>query len=452
VRTSLLAVAVAGAIGCASVDPAAAFPDVEAVARERAGATLHWIRGTPEDVEVLRRVKGLLATPLSVEAAVQIALLNNRTLQAAYEELGVAQADLVQAGLLQNPVFGASMRFPTKSAGIANLEFDLVGNFLTLLFLPARRQAAALGVEERTLRVSHAVLELAAQTRSAYYAAIAARQVADLRRLVAQAAETSAEYAQRLHDAGNLPELALTLEKAAYEEARIDWSKAESEAVDVRERLTRLMGLWGAGAGWTAPDRLPDIPAGEPPLDRAESLAISRRLDLQAALRDVQVAAAGLGLTRRARWLGGDLELGASAEREVENTWAVGPALAVEIPLFDQGQARVAQGEAALRMREHRLTALAVDIRSEVRSLRDRLVRDRQRIDHYAKVVIPLREKAVALTQEKYNFMLIGAFELIEAKHREFDAYQAYIETARDYWVTRSEFLHAIGGAIPETK
>jgi cobalt-zinc-cadmium efflux system outer membrane protein len=436
-------------LGCASVDSAEAFPEVEAVARERVGAGLQWIRGTAEDAEVDRKVREILANPLSVEAAVQIALLNNRKLQATYEELGVAQADLVQAGLLKNPVFSGMVRFPTGSTGVTNLEFDLVGSFLELLFLPARMQVAALEFEERKLRVSHAVLELASQTRSTYYSAISSRQVAEMRRLVAQAAEASAEFAKRLHEAGNLSELAMTLEQASYEQARIDWSKAESAVMDARERLTRLMGLWGKGADWKAPERLPDVAGEELPLERAEGLAISRRLDFKAALREVQVMSASLGLTRQTRWLGG-FDLGASAERDSEGVRVVGPTFSVPLPIFDQGQARIAQGEGLLRMSEHHLTALAVDIRSEVRSLRARLVQDRYRIDHYAKVVIPLRERAVGLTQERYNFMLIGAFELLEAKRREFDAYQEFIETVRDYWITRSEFLHAIGGAVPE--
>src|SRR5436190_20445703 len=124
-RTIALSVSLGGLLlGCSSVDPAASFPDVEAVARERLGARLHWIRGTAEDAEVDRKVKDLLAAPLPVEAAVQIALLNNRTLQATYEELGVAQADLVQAGLLKNPVFSGMVRLPTSGTGLANLEFD----------------------------------------------------------------------------------------------------------------------------------------------------------------------------------------------------------------------------------------------------------------------------------------------------------------------------------------
>jgi len=448
-KTLVLAIILTGGIvGCASVPAGAGFSDVQALTQERVGVRLHWIRGTPEDAEVDKKVRELVAAPLTVDAAVQIALLNNRALQATYEELGIAQADLVQAGLLKNPVFGGTVRFPTESSGTANFEFDLLGSFLELLFLPARKQVAALEFEEAKLRVTHAVLRLAAETRSAYFAAIAARQVADMRKLVAQSAEASVEFSKRVHDAGNLSELHMTLERTSYEQARVVWSRAESAVVELRERLTRLMGLWGEGANWKAPERLPDVPAEELPLDHAERLAISRRLDFKASLREVQVLAAGLGLTQRERWFGGDVSPGASAQRETNGDWAMGPALSIQIPIFDQGQARVARGEALLRQQEHRLTALAVDIRSQVRSLRDRLMRERYQIEHYLKVIIPLRERAVALLQERYNFMLAGTPELLEAKSREFDAYHQYIEAVRDYWVTRSEFIHAIGGEV----
>ncbi len=449
-KALILAIVLAGGVvGCASVPAEAGFPDVQALAQERVGVRLHWIRGTPEDAEVDKKVRELLAGPLTVDAAVQIALLNNRALQATYEDLGIAQAELVQAGLLRNPVFSGAVRFPTGSEGTTNFEFDLLGSFLELLFLPARKQVAALEFEEVKFRVTHAVLNLAAETRSAYFAAIAARQVADMRKLVAQSAEASAEFAKRLHDAGNLSELNMTLERTSFEQARVVWSRAESAVVERRERLTRLMGLWGEGANWKAPERLPDVPAEELALDRAEGLAISRRLDFKASLREVQVVAASLGLAQRERWFGGDVELGAAAQKESNGDWAVGPALSVQIPVFDQGQARIARGIALLRQREHRLTSLAVDIRSQVRSLRDRLMRERYLIEHYLKVIIPLRERAVALMQERYNFMLAGTPELLEAKSREFDSYQAYIEAVRDYWVTRSEFIHAIGGSVP---
>jgi cobalt-zinc-cadmium efflux system outer membrane protein len=437
--------------GCASVDPEAGFPDVQKVVQERLGKRARWLQGKPEDADVEQAVRDLLKVPLTVDAAVEIALLSNRTLQANYEDLGIAQADLVQAGLLRNPVLFGSARFPTRTPKGTNVEVDITQSFLELLFLPARKDIASLEFEQAKLRVAHAVLDLAAETRSAYYTAVGARQVADMRKMIAQATEASALFAERLHEAGNLSELAMTLEQASHEQSRQEWTKAEAEVITSRERLTKLMGLWGEGANWKAPDKLPAVPADEMSLEKIETLAISRRLDLAVLREESRVLSAGLALAGRVRWFG-ELSVGVDGERDSDNHKVIGPNLSVQLPIFDQGQANLARLEALLRQRENRMAALAVDIRAEVRSLRDRLMLGRYRIEHMLKVVIPLREKAVALTQEQWNFMLVGAFELIESKRREFEAYQDTIDAVRDYWITKSDLVRALGGQATDSK
>ena len=215
-----------------------------------------------------------------------------------------------------------------------------------------------------------------------------------------------------------------------------------------RERLIRLMGLWGKRIDWQVPPRLPDIPAQEIPLEKLEALAVANRLDLESARREIDVLAQSLGTTVTWRWIG-DMEVGVSAERDTDRTWVIGPELTLELPLFDQRQAKVAEGEALLRQKVNNLTALAVDVRSEVRTLRDKLVMQRYLIDHYKKVIIPLRERIVTLNLEKYNYMLVGAFDLLLAKQQEFDTYAKYLEAVRDYWTIRADLRKAVGGRLP---
>jgi cobalt-zinc-cadmium efflux system outer membrane protein len=441
----LLSLPAVALLGCGSVDPEAGFSDVQSRVQERLGKRVRWLQGKPEDAEVERAVQDLLKEPLTVDAAVEIALLSNRTLQATYEDLGIAQADLVQAGLLRNPVLFGSARFPTSAPRGTNLEGEVTQSFLELLFLPARKEIATLGLEQTKLRVAHAVLDLAAETRSAYYTAVAARQMADIRKTISQATEASALFAQRLYEAGNLSELAVTLERASHEQSRQEWAKAESELISSRERLTKVLGLWGEGARWKSPDKLPDVPGDEMPLDQLETLAVSRRLDLAALREETRLLSVELTLAGKVRWFG-ELTLGVDGERDSDHHTVVGPNLSVQLPIFDQGQAALARFEALIRQREDRLTALAVDIRAEVRSLRDRLMMGRYRIEHLLKVVIPLREKAVDLMQQQWNFMLVGPFELIESKRREFEAYQDYVDAVRDYWILKSDLVRALGG------
>jgi len=277
--------------------------------------------------------------------------------------------------------------------------------------------------------------------------ALGAEQMTAVRKLVVDAAEASAELAQRLHEAGNISDLQLTNEIGLYESARVAWAKSDTQRIATREALTRLMGLWGSRVAWTLPQSLPEVPSEERPLEDLEAAAIECRLDLAAAREASEVLAQALGVTRDWRFLA-VADVGVSAERDTDGQWVTGPELSLELPIFDQRQAEIARRVADLRRADDRVFALAVGIRSEVREARDRLVALRRLVDHYRDVVIPVREAAVAFTQQEYNYMLVGAFELILAKQAEYDAYQEYMEADRDYWVTRSDLERAIGGGL----
>ena len=219
--------------------------------------------------------------------------------------------------------------------------------------------------------------------------------------------------------------------------------------VETREQLIRLMGLWGAQTKWKVPGMLPDVPAEEIALEHLESLAIKNRLDLASARQEVEVLAQALGVTLDWRWIG-KADVGISTERDPDGQWVTGPSLTLELPIFNQRQADIARLEARLRQGQKRLAAQAVNIRSEVRSLRSRLMMQRHLVEHYKKVMIPLQERIVSLTLQEYNYMLTGVFDLLIAKQKEFDNYQKYIETVRDYWITRAQIQRVVGGRLPD--
>ena len=415
---------------------------------ERLDKRVHWYQGTTEDEKVDRAIQRMLEKSLGMDDAVQIAILNNARLQEMYELLGISQADLVQAGLLRNPVFAGSARFPGGAASGTNVELEIIQDFLDIFMRPARKRFAEIEFEESKLRVSHAVLALAADVRREFYRLQGARQIAEMFRTVALVNEISLELASRLYDAGNIDELKLANKEALYELSSINLARSEGEVLSVREQLNTLMGLWGKGTSWEVAEDLPALPNAEIFLEHVESLAISNRLDLQASGKEVEALAQALGFSRNWRLLA-LAEAGPGAEREIDGEWVVGPALSIELPIFDRKQAKIARLESQLRQSENRLRALAVEIRSEVRSIRDRILLARQIAGHYRDTVIPIKERIVRLSQEQYNFMLIGQFELFAAKQNEVDAYREYIETIRDYWIARSDLERAIGGRLP---
>ncbi|HHT9114166.1 MAG: TolC family protein [Planctomycetes bacterium] len=440
--------------GCVSVPKEAGFPDVHKIIEQRIGSRVHWNQGTSEDAEVVDTVRSMLQQELTVDESVQIALLNNRSLQATYEELGIAQADLVQAGLLRNPTFGASFRFPDKTVGghrSTNTEFSVVQDFLDLLVRPLRKKVAAAQFEQTKLRVGNTVLNLAAEVRSAYYSLQADEQTLEMRRTVVQAMDAAVDIATRQHDAGTLKTLDLANQQGFHDQAKLDMTRTDIQLIADRERLNRLMGLWGADTTWKLPGRLPELSASEIPLERLESLAVSERLDLAAARQETLVISHALSLTRKYRYFY-VFDVGVDTEHDVaDNVNLTGPNLTIELPIFDQRQAEISRLEAQLRQSQQRLSSLAIDIRSEIREIRDRLWAARNVVKYYHDVVLPLRKRIVDESQLYYNGMLIGVYELLFAKQNQINAGREYIEALRDYWITRSDLERAVGGRLTVT-
>ena len=433
--------------GCAQRSVGDDFADVQRTLAERQSQTIRWNRNSGEDQEAVRLVRDLLTRELNADAAVQIALLNHRSLQALYEDLGIAQADLVRAGLPRNPVFDASARF--QRGGGVNLEFSLVANFLDLFFIPLRKELAGTALASAKLQVAAAVVDHAADTRRAFYHVQAVAQVLDLRRTVFQAVSASWDLAQRLHEAGNTTDLDLAIERGFFEEAKLDLAMAEGGLTGARENVTLLMGLWGTDIAWTLPARLPDLPAAESPLDAVEGRAIERNLRLAAAKAEITGAAARLGVAKPFGILA-DSDVGISAERDPEGTWGVGPALSIPLPLFNRGGAARDSAAASLRASQARFYAEAVAIRAHARMARNRVLATRAQATYLLGVLLPLRAEIVARTLEQYNGMQVSPFQLIAAKQQQIETGVRYVEALGDYWNARADLERLLDGGSPD--
>jgi cobalt-zinc-cadmium efflux system outer membrane protein len=429
--------------GCATTSPEAGFDDVARTIEARSGAIVVWNRGSGADAAVAARVDNLLGRELSVDSAVQIALLNNSALQARYEALGIAQADLVEAGLLKNPVFDASLRWPDR--GGPNVELAVAAGFLDVLFIPAKKKIAAAQLEQAKREVGGAVLALAAEVRAAVYELEGARQMLGLRESMVAAAASSADVAMRMRQAGNISALDQDSEQAMYEQAALEQMRARAQVQQARERLAALMGM--SGREFKVADHLPDIPAGDSPLEALLRRALAERLDVGAAREHVRGLGGSLGLSKAARLLSGG-EIGVDSERETSGQRVTGPTFSLPIPLFDFGQASVARAQARLRQARAELAALMMQVRSEVRQAHARLIAARERAERYVAVVLPLQRRIVDQSQLHYNGMLLGFIQLIQAKQNQINTEGDYVEALRDYWIARSDLERAAGGRL----
>jgi cobalt-zinc-cadmium efflux system outer membrane protein len=436
IQTTLAAMSLGVLAGCASQPPDSGYSAVQSSVSERLGHQVRWNRITGDDRAVSEMLRSMLAKPLSIDEAVQIALLTNRELQATFEDLGVAQADLVQAGLLKNPIFNGAVEF-TDSSG-TKLQFSVAENFLDLLQIPLRKRIAQTALAAAKLRVTGAVFDLAGQVRGAFYNQQATEQLLELRRSVTEATSASFDLASRLHDAGNITDLAFSIEQAQHEQAKLDLATAETTVANQRERLNALMGLWGTSTQWAIVQHLPDLPAEEMSIDGIERSAVEHSLGLALARGQVEVAARTLGI-RRSFGLLPEAELGIASEKEAKGPWEVGPSFSLPIPLFDQGQAAVTGARSELERARQRYYAMAVEVRASARMTRVNLLATRQRADYIRKVVLPLRHRIVEETQLQYNGMLVGAFQLLTARQNEIEAGVQFVEAQREYWLARTQ-------------
>lgn len=445
-----LSLAGLGLGGCASLQPRESFPAVAQDVQARVGARVVWNQGSEPDREVQDAIRDLLAKDMTADTAVQVALLNNRSAQATYEELGIAQAELVQAGLLKNPVFSVLARFPDGGKGGADVELSVSQDFIALLSLPLRKKVAAAQYDAAKARVTGEIVNLSADVRQAFYRVQGAQQMVGMRRSVVAATGASFDARKRLREAGNITELELANEQALNGQAKVDLARAEAEMVRDREHLLALLGLWGPQANIRIAERLPDLPPADVGLDRIEALATRQRLDLVAAVKDLNVTYQSLGLTQQFTWLNGS-ELSVDGERGTDGSWITGPGLTLPLPIFDTGAAQVSIARSRIRQATARLYGLAVQIRSDARAARAEMLAARERADYYRTSLVPLRRKITQQTQLQYNAMIMGVFQLLQAKRDEIDAGRDYIEAVRDYWLARTDLERAVGGRLPES-
>jgi outer membrane protein TolC len=262
---------------------------------------------------------------------------------------------------------------------------------------------------------------------------------------VKQAAEASSELARRMEQVGNFNKLQRAREQMFAADASLNLARAEQAKQATRERLTRLLGVWGTQTLFTLPDRLPDLPKDMLDQPDIERLALAQRLDVQGAKQVAEQTAKNLGLTKTTRFIN-VLEIGAvrnsSNEAPTQRGWEIG----LELPLFDWGGARVAKAEAVYMQAVHRAAEAAINARSEVREAYAHY-RAAYDIARYQRdEVVPLSQRISEENLLRYNGMLIGVFELLADTRTQIASVNAAIQALRDFWIAQADLDMALIG------
>ncbi len=428
--------------GCATPIRDHGLTQVQAITRSHIGKDVAPIRSDADRDAVTKRVAALLSTTLTADSAVQIALLNNRGLQTSLFELGISDADLMEASRLPNP--GLTLSRPQSGADL-KIEQGLSYSVARVLVLPWVAETERSRSDQMHRAVALDVLTLAADTRKAFYSAVAARETVRYMEQVKSAAEASAELARRMAQAGNFNALQRAREQAFYADATLNLARAQHANVAARERLTRLLGLWGEQTQFVLPERLPDLPATTQPPQDIEQRAMAQRLDVLSAKLGAEKMAKNLGLTRVTRFLN-VLDLGLVRKTSDAGRAEIGYEVSLELPIFDWGESRIAKAEAFYMQAVNHAAETAVNARSEVREAYHAYRTAFDIAKHYRDEIVPVSKRISDENLLRYNGMLIGVFELLADARSQVASVNGSIEALRDYWLAQSDLDMAMIG------
>ncbi|MAY61746.1 MAG: copper resistance protein [Rhizobiales bacterium] len=448
-------------------DRTAGFRTVSEKTAEATGRQTVWLRNAEATRHASRQVHAMIhRKTISADTAVQVALLNNRGLQAAYADIGIDAADVWQQILPENPVVSVGI------LGIAApevvlfraLEAMIATNLQAMTTRERRVDIAKTRFEQTQLKAVNETLRLAADTRRAWIRAVSAFEAVAYLQQGQVAADAASELAAELGRSGALAKAGQAREHAFYAELTGQLAEARLNAALAKEELTRLMGLWGSEVSYFVPDRLPQLPKALKSGRSIEAEALRKRVDLQIARLELELAAKSYGLTEATRYVT-DLELvtGFEAEQEVETEYeivagdlegdksrkvVVSPQIEFEfaIPIYDTGKPRLRKAELTYLKGANLLAEKAVNIRSEARSAYINYKARHEIGRHYRRSVLPLRQKIEEESLLTYNGMITNTFELLADTRAKINTLVMSVDAKREFWLAEADLNAAIYG------
>ena len=447
IRLFSLAIAVLPLAGCAAFSPDGGFSGVQALVTSDLPHAPVALRTAEDAATADARVRELLKKPLNPTSAVTIALLNNRSLQAAYNTLGISEATMVRASLPPNPTFSISR---VARSGAYEIEAFMIASVLDLATLPARADLAQDRFRQAQLQAALETLRIAVTARRAYVRAVASRALVGYLEQATESGEAAATLAKRLGETGAMNKLDQARNQVFAAELTAQLATARKIAASEREQLVRALGLWGATLDFRLPSQLPPLPGRPRSMPQVETEAVARRIDLQMARIEAALLAKSYGLTGATRFI--NLLDAGPAYKQTKEDHAVsrerGFEVELEIPLYDFGEVRVRAAEQNYMRAVNQLLAKAVNVRSEARDAYRSYRAAYDIARQYQRDVLPLRKIISDETLLRYNAMQIDVFALLTEARQRITATTAALEAQREFFLAETALgVAVLGGA-----
>jgi cobalt-zinc-cadmium efflux system outer membrane protein len=376
-----------------------------------------------------------LADGLSEEEAVAVALWNNAAFLAALSDLGLARADLVQAGVFSNPVFG--ILFPV---GQKELEFAAKLPIEALWLRPRRVAAARLDMDRVAESLVQNGLDLARDAKVAFADVEYARARAKLASDAAGLGEDIARIAAARLAAGDASELEASAARGdALLLAEDSW-RAEREILLAEERLASILGLGLAG-------RLPALlegrdPGSAPSPPEAAGLleeAMVSRPDLRASDLAVEAAGERAGLARIEI-----LQLAAVVDAN-GGPFEIGPGVELPVPILDWNQGGISRADAEVVRTLRRRAALREKVALEVKEAHIRYARSREEVERWRERILPELDLTVKRAERAYAAGETSLLLVLETSARLVAARSKAASAAAEFHRSRAELERSVG-------
>ncbi|MEW6072901.1 MAG: TolC family protein [Planctomycetota bacterium] len=431
--------------GCATVDPRSDYERArQEIRATTGGAELYDPESPPLSSD---EIDAVLRDGLGLAEATRLALLNNRRLQAGFLSLGVARSEYVQAGLLENPSLSLAFLFPDSGQRLRG-NADLLGSVAEIWQLPARKALARAGLEQRILELSRFAGELVAETRGAYLESVAAREAGSVARTNVEIARRSLTGVRRQVEGGVASKTDESLAESLALGAELAFQRSEREEVASLRRLGALLSIEQDLLAVTLTDPLPDPAWQAFEREGLVERSVSARADIRAAERAIAAAEERVALECKRRF---GVTAGASAERPKGGSSAdrlLGPALTVELPIFDQNQAQVSRAEFALAERRKEREALVAEVRQQVRAALDKAEVAARAATFATTELVPQAARAARLAEKAYELGETTVLTLLQAQKAALEARRTEIEALLEAALSRIDLERAAGSPL----
>jgi len=426
--------------GCASsLDATPDFRRAEALVKQGGGGDVDWNDHWSEEFE---RWDG--SSPLTSTAAVAMALRNNRELRAQVEQIAAGRADLVQAGLLPNPVIAFSLRAPIDpTGGVWLVGATVVQQFTALWLRPDKIRAADARLNQTVLDVSDKGLRLVADVRAAHARLAFGQRELEITRQAEEVVKQSIAAMKRRIAGGE----ATALDVARLDQQRIEFETEEADLVrrlaKERRMMLELIGFPAADAEWAveAEASLPDVALDEPTVIK---MALEQRLDVAASRAMAEAASADLSVEELDRLK--QFGVGIDLERDTDGTLTLGPIIEAEIPIFDTNEAQIAKAGALARSAYATSQAVAQRAVRQARQAHVEAVQAAALAKTLSDTAVPLATRVSELAAGGVAAGVSGTTVLLEAQSDLLAVQRTLVRRQADAALAAIELQYAIGG------